>query len=42
MDAFFTLIGIVTLLVAFSVVSIAIGADSRDGYVDASRGPAFH
>jgi hypothetical protein len=41
MDALFTLIGIAALLVLFGAVSVAIGADSRDGFVDATRRPAF-
>ena len=42
MEALFTIAGIIAVLVVFAALSVAIGADSRDGFTDPSPRPMFH
>ena len=42
MDALLTIAGIVAVLAVFAVLSLSLGADSRDGFADPSPRSTFH
>jgi hypothetical protein len=42
MDALFTIAGLITILMAFAALSVAIGADTRDGFADRPSRPIAH
>jgi hypothetical protein len=42
MDALFTIAGVIAVLIVFAVLSVAIGADSRDGFAGPSPRSSLH
>jgi hypothetical protein len=42
MDALFTIAGLIVILIVFAALSVAIGADTRDGFADHPAHPIAH
>ena len=42
MEVFVTIIGIGALLGIFSILSVLLGSDTRDGFPDRTLRPSFH